>query len=100
MPSPGETSNSPALSGEQAARVGISAQRKAAWRLLPILSSGYGLAYIDRVLHCVVPCCTMAAGYFVAGSGGPGWLVVTALAVPTQFMAGRAAAAGIANETA
>lgn len=65
----------------------------------------------DRVLHCVVPCCVMAAGFVVAGSGVPGWLVVTALAiafiafnalqapalaVPTQFMAGRAAAAGIA----
>jgi len=65
----------------------------------------------DRVLHCVVPCCVMAAGFVIAGSGVPGWLVVTALAiafiafnalqapalaVPTQFMAGRAAAAGIA----
>ena len=53
----------------------------------------------------------MAAGYFVASYGRPGWLVVVALAVsfaafnalqapalavPTQFMAGRAAAAGIA----
>jgi MFS transporter, ACS family, tartrate transporter len=65
----------------------------------------------DRALHCIVPCCVMAASYFVAGYGGPAWLVVAALgisfmafnalqgpalAVPTQFMAGRAAAAGIA----
>jgi ACS family tartrate transporter-like MFS transporter len=65
----------------------------------------------DRALHCIVPCCVMAASFFVASYGKPGWLVVTALAisfiatnalqapalaVPTQFMAGRAAAAGIA----
>ena len=65
----------------------------------------------DRALHCIVPCCVMAASYFVASYGRPGWLVVVALAVsfaafnalqapalavPTQFMAGRAAAAGIA----
>ena len=65
----------------------------------------------DRALHCIVPCCVMAAGYFIASYGRPGWLVVVALgtsstafmamqapalAVPTQFLAGRAAAAGIA----
>lgn len=65
----------------------------------------------DRVLHCIVPCCVMAAGYFIASYGRPGWLVVLALgasfvafmalqapalAVPTEFLAGRAAAAGIA----
>jgi ACS family tartrate transporter-like MFS transporter len=65
----------------------------------------------DRALHCIVPCCVMAAGYMVASCARPPWLVVTALgisfvafnslqgpalAVPTQFLAGRAAAAGIA----
>jgi ACS family tartrate transporter-like MFS transporter len=65
----------------------------------------------DRALHCIVPCCVMGAGYFVASYGRPSWLVIAALlitfiaynalqgpalAVPTQFMAGRAAAAGIA----
>jgi ACS family tartrate transporter-like MFS transporter len=65
----------------------------------------------DRALHCIVPCCVMGAGYFVASYGRPGWLVVVALAisfsafmamqapalaVPTEFLAGRAAAAGIA----
>lgn len=65
----------------------------------------------DRALHCIVPCCVIAASFFVASYGKPGWLVVTALAisfiatnalqapalaVPTQFMSGRAAAAGIA----
>ncbi len=65
----------------------------------------------ERLLHCMVPCCVMAVAYLVASTGRPGWLVVTALAVvffaqnavlgpglavPTEFMAGRAAAAGIA----
>jgi ACS family tartrate transporter-like MFS transporter len=66
----------------------------------------------DRALHCIVPCLVMAAGYLVASYGHPAWLVVTALAcsfmafnallapgnaVPMQFLAGRAAAAGIAG---
>lgn len=65
----------------------------------------------DRVLHCVVPCCVMATGYMIASTGQPAWLVIVALgasfiafnalqgpalAVPTQFLSGRAAAAGIA----
>ncbi|HKD61664.1 MAG TPA: MFS transporter [Terracidiphilus sp.] len=65
----------------------------------------------ERALHCIVPCCVMAAGYFIASYERPAWLVITALtisfiafnslqgpalAVPTQFLAGRAAAAGIA----
>jgi len=65
----------------------------------------------DRAMHCIVPCCVMGAGYFIASYGRPGWLVVIALgasfvafmalqapalAVPTEFLAGRAAAAGIA----
>jgi ACS family tartrate transporter-like MFS transporter len=65
----------------------------------------------ERTLHCIVPCCVTAAAFFVASYGRPDWLVVLALAVsfcasmallgpalavPTQFLAGRAAAAGIA----
>jgi MFS transporter, ACS family, tartrate transporter len=65
----------------------------------------------DRALHCIVPCCVMGASFLVASYGQPGWLIVVALAlsfiasnalqapalaVPTEFMAGRAAAAGIA----
>jgi MFS transporter, ACS family, tartrate transporter len=65
----------------------------------------------ERTLHCIVPCCVTAAAFFVASYGRPAWLVVLALAVsfcasmallgpalavPTQFLAGRAAAAGIA----
>jgi ACS family tartrate transporter-like MFS transporter len=37
---------------DEAARlalVGESAQRKAAWRLLPVIGVGYGLAYMDRI---------------------------------------------------
>jgi MFS transporter, ACS family, tartrate transporter len=66
----------------------------------------------ERALHCIVPCCIMAAGYFVASYGRPPWLVVAALAcsfcafnsmqgpalsVPMEFLAGRACAAGIAG---
>lgn len=65
----------------------------------------------ERRMHCIVPCVIMAAGYLVASLSVPWWVVVAALgtsfiafnallgpavSVPTQFMAGRAAAAGIA----
>ncbi len=65
----------------------------------------------ERALHCIVPCCVMGAGYLVGSYGRPGWLVVLALgmsfvaymslqgpalALPTQFLTGRAAATGIA----
>ena len=65
----------------------------------------------ERALHCIVPCFMMAAGYLVAGSTRTPWLVLASLgvtflaftallgpslAVPMQFLAGRAAAAGIA----
>jgi len=65
----------------------------------------------ERTFHCVVPCTIMAAGYLSASYVSAPWFVVSALAtsfiafmamqgpalaVPTQFLAGRAAAAGIA----
>jgi ACS family tartrate transporter-like MFS transporter len=65
----------------------------------------------ERSLHCIVPCILMSAGYLVASYAHTWWVVVAslgttyvafnsmqgaALAVPTQFLAGRAAAAGIA----
>jgi ACS family tartrate transporter-like MFS transporter len=65
----------------------------------------------ERALHCIVPCLVMAAGYLTASYAKAPWLVVAALAasfisfmsmqgpalaVPTQFLAGRAAASGIA----
>jgi ACS family tartrate transporter-like MFS transporter len=65
----------------------------------------------ERALHCIVPCMVMAAGYLTASFAREPWLVVAALAasfvafmsmlgpanaLPMQFLAGRAAAAGIA----
>lgn len=65
----------------------------------------------ERALHCIVPCFIMAGGYLVAGLARVPWLVLVSLgtafmaftallgpslAVPMQFLAGRAAAAGIA----
>jgi ACS family tartrate transporter-like MFS transporter len=65
----------------------------------------------ERSFHCIVACILMAVGYATASYAHPSWLVVAALAisfisfmamqgpalaVPTQFLAGRAAAAGIA----
>jgi ACS family tartrate transporter-like MFS transporter len=65
----------------------------------------------ERALHCIVPCCVMGTGFVIAGYAHQPWVVVTSLslcfiacfavqgpafAVLTGFMAGRAAAAGIA----
>lgn len=65
----------------------------------------------ERSMHCIVPCLVMGAAFLVAGYAQQPWLVVAslavsfaaftsmlgpALAVPTQFLAGRACAAGIA----
>jgi len=65
----------------------------------------------ERALHCIVPCMLMAVGFVTASYTRTPWMVVGALAVsfisfqsmqgpalalPTQFLAGRAAAAGIA----
>lgn len=65
----------------------------------------------ERALHCIVPSCMMALGYVAASYTTQPWLIVAALgmsfvafnaqlgpalAVPMEFLAGRAAAAGIA----
>jgi ACS family tartrate transporter-like MFS transporter len=65
----------------------------------------------ERKLHCMVPCLLTAAGFLAASFATPPWLVVLglfvsfsafmgqlgpAVALPTEFLAGRAAAAGIA----
>jgi len=65
----------------------------------------------ERALHVIVPCCLMGLCYLVASYARQPWLLVgslgicsfafnaiqgPALALPTQFLAGRAAAAGIA----
>ena len=67
----------------------------------------------ERAMHCIVPCCTMGAAFLVASYATTSWLLVAALwvsfaawssaqapalAVPTEFLAGRAAAAGIAAQ--
>jgi ACS family tartrate transporter-like MFS transporter len=65
----------------------------------------------ERAMHCVVPCVIIAAGFLVGSWTAQPWLVVVSLAasmiahyalwgpalsVPMEFLAGRAAAAGIA----
>lgn len=65
----------------------------------------------ERTFHCIIPCLLMGAAFLVAGSWHQAWIVISALgvafvafvsmlgpgvSVPTQFLAGRAAAAGIA----
>jgi ACS family tartrate transporter-like MFS transporter len=65
----------------------------------------------ERSMHCIVPCVVMAAAFVTASYAHTPWIVVAALglsfvaftsiqgpalSVPTQFLAGRAAAAGIA----
>ncbi|HLY43656.1 MAG TPA: MFS transporter [Terracidiphilus sp.] len=65
----------------------------------------------ERAFHCIIPCLVMGAAFLVAGSWHEAWVVILALgtsfvafvsmlgpgvSVPTQFLAGRAAAAGIA----
>ena len=49
MPDRSETREVPALSEGELAAVNRSAQRKAGMRLIPVISIGYGLAYVDRL---------------------------------------------------
>src|ERR1039458_5229547 len=76
-----------------------------------LLNSAHSDRKGERAMHCIVPCVVMAAGFLTASYAKEPWLVVAALAasytafmsmlgpanaVPMQFLAGRAAAAGIA----
>ena len=76
-----------------------------------LLNSAHSDRRGERALHSIVPCLVMAAGYLTASYAREPWLVVAGLAagfiafmallgpanaVPMQFLAGRAAAAGIA----
>ncbi len=76
-----------------------------------LLNSAHSDRSGERALHCIVPCGVMGAGFVIASYAHEPWLVVTSLAVCyiacfalqgpafailTGFMAGRAAAAGIA----
>ena len=76
-----------------------------------LLNSAHSDRHGERSLHCIVPCVVMAAGFLIASFASAPWLVVVALAatyvsftamlgpanaVPMQFLAGPAAAAGLA----
>lgn len=76
-----------------------------------LLNSAHSDRKGERAMHCILPCAVMAAGFLTASTAKEPWLVVTGLAasftaftsmlgpanaVPMQFLAGRAAAAGIA----
>jgi ACS family tartrate transporter-like MFS transporter len=76
-----------------------------------LLNSAHSDRNNERALHCIVPCLVMAVGYLTASYAKEPWLVVAALAasfvafaamlgpanaVPMEFLAGRAAAAGLA----
>ncbi|MGA2536833.1 MAG: MFS transporter [Terracidiphilus sp.] len=76
-----------------------------------LLNSAHSDRTGERSLHCIVPCVVMAAGFVTASYARVPWIVVLSLAasficfqamlgpanaLPMQFLAGRAAAAGIA----
>jgi len=76
-----------------------------------LLNSAHSDRRGERALHAIIPCLVMAVGYLTASYAKEPWLVVAGLAasfiafmsllgpanaVPMQFLAGRAAAAGIA----
>jgi ACS family tartrate transporter-like MFS transporter len=76
-----------------------------------LLNSAHSDRTGERALHCIVPCMVIAIGFVTASYVRTPWLVVASLAasficfqamlgpanaLPMQFLAGRAAAAGIA----
>ena len=76
-----------------------------------LLNSAHSDRHGERSLHCIVPCVVMAVGFLIASFASAPWLVVVALAatyvsftamlgpanaVPMEFLAGPAAAAGLA----
>jgi ACS family tartrate transporter-like MFS transporter len=76
-----------------------------------LLNSAHSDRSGERAFHCIVPCLAMAGGFLTASYAKEPWLVVASLAVsfiafmsmlgpanavPMQFLAGRAAAAGLA----
>jgi MFS transporter, ACS family, tartrate transporter len=101
-----------AAAGWNVAKVGyLVAGFGVAGALAMLLNGAHSDRRRERRMHCVIPCVVMAAAYLTAGYAGRGWLTATALgvsfvafmsmqgpalAVPTEFLAGRAAAAGIA----
>ncbi len=76
-----------------------------------LLNSAHSDRKGERALHCILPCMVMAVGFVIASYARTPWVVVAGLAasficfqamlgpanaLPMQFLAGRAAAAGIA----
>lgn len=76
-----------------------------------LVNSAHSDRACERRLHCMGPCLAMAAAFLVAGAARAPWLVVASLgvgyvctvahlgpglAIPMEFLSGRAAAAGIA----
>jgi ACS family tartrate transporter-like MFS transporter len=76
-----------------------------------LLNGAHSDRHGERSVHCIIPCMVMGVAFFVAGYAKEPWLVVGALAVsfvafnamlgpaaavPMEFLAGRAAAAGLA----
>jgi ACS family tartrate transporter-like MFS transporter len=98
--------------GWNVARVGyLVAGFGAAGALAMLLNGAHSDLRRERRMHCVLPCVLMAAAFLTASYSGWGWLTAAALgvsfvsftamqgpalAVPTEFLSGRAAAAGIA----
>jgi len=79
--------------------------------LAMLLNGAHSDRHRERLKHCVVPILLMAAGFLLGSLSVPSWLIVLslgggliayyavwgpALSVPMEFLAGRAAAAGIA----
>ena len=101
-----------AATGWNVANVGyLVAGFGVAGALAMLLNGAHSDRTRERRMHIVNPCVLMAASFLAAGWSGWGWLTVAglgmsfvafmamqgpALAVPTEFLAGRAAAAGIA----
>ena len=98
--------------GWSVAKVGyLVAGFGAAGALAMLLNGAHSDRTRERRMHIVIPCVLMAASFLTSGWSGWGWLTVAALglsfvafmalqgpalSVPTEFLAGRAAAAGIA----
>jgi len=101
-----------ATTGWNVAQVGyLVAAFGLAGALSMLINSAHSDETGERAMHCIVPCLVMGVAFLVGGSTQVPWLVVLSLgisfvaytsilcpgvSIPTQFLAGRAAAAGIA----
>jgi len=101
-----------ATTGWNVAQVGyLVAAFGLAGALSMLINSAHSDETGERAMHCIVPCLVMGVAFLVGGSTQVPWLVVLSLgisfvaytsilcpgvSIPTQCLAGRAAAAGIA----